>query len=152
VLRLTPLAVAGLRRASAEAAPKEACGVLAGRRIGDDIFAEDVIVARGAAAQGAFEISDHELRRMTACAESRGLGIVAIFHSHPSGTPDLSAADRAMLRWSRWAWVVVAGAGPAATLAAYAAGAARPIAIQIAERPRDHSTAALAARVIYPTI
>jgi proteasome lid subunit RPN8/RPN11 len=135
VLRLTPHVAAALRQACAEAAPKEACGVLLGLRLGDDILAEDVIVARGAAAPGAFEISDHELRRMVACAESRGLGIVAIFHSHPSGAPDLSLADRAMLRWSRWAWVVVAGAGPAAALAAYAAGAARPIALEIADGP-----------------
>jgi proteasome lid subunit RPN8/RPN11 len=152
VLRLTPQAVAGLRRACAAAAPKEACGVLLGLCMGDDVLAEDVIVARGAAAQGAFEISDHELRRMAACAEGRGLGVVAIFHSHPSGTPDLSATDRAMLRWSRWDWVVVAGVGPAVTLAAYAAGVARPIALKIAERPGENSTTALAARLIHPAI
>jgi len=135
VLRLTPMAAAILRQACARAAPMEACGAL----LGDDILAEDVLLARGAAARGAFEIPDHELRRMGARAEGRALRIVAIFHSHPSGTSELSAADRASLRWSRWPWVVVAcGANAAATLAAYAAGDAQPFAVEIADAPGEH--------------
>lgn len=113
----------------------EACGALLGRVLGDGLFAEDVVLARGPAAQGAFEIPDHELGRMAACAEGHGLCIVAIFHSHPSGVSDLSAADRASLRWSRWPWVVVAcSTGQAGTLAAYAAGDAQPIVLEIVNR------------------
>jgi proteasome lid subunit RPN8/RPN11 len=142
VLRLTPLAAAVLRQACAQAGAMEACGALLGSRLDDDILAEDVLLARGAAARGTFEIPDHELRRMAAWAAGRGLAVVAIFHSHPSGASGLSAADRASLRWSRWPWVVVAcGANAAATLAAYAAGDAQPLAVEIADGLGEHGRA-----------
>jgi proteasome lid subunit RPN8/RPN11 len=101
VLRLTPLAAAVLRQACVRAGPMEACGALLGSRLSDDMLAVNVVLVRGAAARGTFEISDQEFRRMAACAEGRGLDIVAIFHSHPSGASELSAADRASLRFSR---------------------------------------------------
>jgi proteasome lid subunit RPN8/RPN11 len=128
--------VDALERAATEADPMEACGALLGLPVGDDLLAEDAVSAQGPAMRGTFEIPDHELRRMAACAKSRGLGIVAIYHSHPSGASELSAADRASLRWSCWPWVIVAcGAAPTEKLAAYSPGNAQPIVVAIVGRP-----------------
>ena len=100
----------------------EACGFLLGAVEG---VATDVVLGRESAEErDAFAIPDHELRRLTAYAEDRGLRILALFHSHPSGSSDLSAGDRAALRYSAWPWVIVTrprGAS-AAVLTVYAAG------------------------------
>jgi proteasome lid subunit RPN8/RPN11 len=134
VLRVTPAAVAALRQACEAASPREACGTLVGRRGADGATAVEVLPARGAAARGAFEISGQELRRMSAWAEGRGLEIVAVFHSHPSGAPELSGPDRDALRYAAWPWVVAtraAGGAERIALAAYAPGDARPLEVRI---------------------
>jgi len=68
-----------------------------------------------------------------AWGEDRGLEIVALFHSHPSGDARLSAADRASLAHSRWPWVIVTrGPGRVApALTGYRPGEARPMQIRI---------------------
>jgi proteasome lid subunit RPN8/RPN11 len=90
------------------ARPAEACGLLLADRGTDPPLATEFVVAASALARpGRFEIPDSELRRMRAWAEDRGLEIVALFHSHPSGDPRLSAPDRAAIRYSEWPWIVV---------------------------------------------
>jgi proteasome lid subunit RPN8/RPN11 len=131
---VTRAAAAALRLACDEAWPREACGALVGRRGADETTALAALPARGAAARGAFEISGRELRRMSAWAEHRGLEIVAVFHSHPSGAPELSGPDRDALRHAVWPWVVVtraSGEMEEITLAAYAPGNARPLEVRI---------------------
>jgi len=134
VLRVTRAAAAALRQACDAASPREACGTLVGRRGADVAIALDALPARGAAARGAFEIPGHELRRMSAWAGNRGLEIVAVFHSHPSGAPELSGLDRDALRHAVWPWVVAtraAGGTGEISLAAYAPGDARPLEVRI---------------------
>jgi proteasome lid subunit RPN8/RPN11 len=134
VLCVTRAAAAALWRACEEASPREACGTLVGRRDAGGATAVDALPARGARARGAFEITGHELRRMTAWAEKRGLEIVAVFHSHPSGAPELSGQDRDALRHAVWPWVVAthaAGGAGGINLAAYAPGDARPLEVRI---------------------
>jgi proteasome lid subunit RPN8/RPN11 len=83
----------------------EACGFLLGAVEG---VAGEVVVGRESAPErGSFAIPDHELRRVAAYAEDRGLRILALFHSHPSGSTALSSGDRAALRYSAWPWVIV---------------------------------------------
>jgi proteasome lid subunit RPN8/RPN11 len=53
---------------------------------------------------------------MAAYAQDRGLRILALFHSHPSGNSDLSAGDRAALRHSAWPWVIVTRPAGASTV------------------------------------
>jgi proteasome lid subunit RPN8/RPN11 len=134
MLRMTHNAIAALEEACSEASPFEACGVLLGTWLPDEAAVVDVVQAGSAQTRGEFEIADHELRRMSVCAAHRGLEIVAVFHSHPSGAPGLSAADRATLRFAPWPWVVVTwgSVGGLKSLAAYAAGDGRPLPVLMA--------------------
>lgn len=120
-------AAQAMEAACERALPLEASGFLLGVRRGRERHATDIVLSQGgAAAHGAFEIADHELRRLKAWAEDRGLDILALFHSHPSGSLILSAADRAALRHSEWPWLVVARRpGRVLTLALYGQGSAR---------------------------
>jgi proteasome lid subunit RPN8/RPN11 len=89
--------------------PNEACGFLLAKRstAGQPLSCEFALSARTTPRVQQFEIPDAELRRTRAWANDRGLEVVAIFHSHPSGDLRLSAADRAGLEYSEWPWVVV---------------------------------------------
>ena len=103
--------------------PREACGLLLGQTQDHAMIATEVAVARKSATDcDAFEISDRELERLTAYAEDRRLRIIALFHSHPSGSAALSPGDRAALGHSEWPWLIVtrAGAARAIELACYA--------------------------------
>lgn len=120
-------AAEAMEAACGQALPLEASGFLLGVRRGRERHATDIVLAQGGAAQpGGFDIADHELRRLKAWAEDRGLDILALFHSHPSGSLSLSAADRAALRYSEWPWLVVAHRpGRALALALYGQGSTR---------------------------
>jgi proteasome lid subunit RPN8/RPN11 len=88
----------------------------------------DIVVARGATGErGAFAIPDYEARRAKAWAEDRGLLILALFHSHPSGDRQLSDSDRAALHHCAWPWVIVTRSSrePAISLAGYGPGDGR---------------------------
>jgi proteasome lid subunit RPN8/RPN11 len=123
-----------LARAYDRALPMQACGLLLGvAQHGRSIVTEIVTAGGPPGCRDEFEISDHELRRMGAHAENRGLGIVALFHSHPSGDRSLSATDRAALRYSIWPWVIVTRAKPrsAIALTAYAPGDAASVVVRM---------------------
>jgi proteasome lid subunit RPN8/RPN11 len=112
------------------AQPREVCGLLFAR----DGLAVAVAFAPAVAAvawPGGFEIPDAELRRIRAWGVDRGLQVVALFHSHPSGDPRLSASDRAALRYSEWPWIVVTHdrRNGSAVLTGYARGDGAPIEI-----------------------
>lgn len=133
-----PLAVVAIRAACERAFPLEAAGFLLGVRRGRERLATDVILSRGGTnALGAFEIADHELRRLRAWAEDHRLDILALFHSHPSGSLSLSAGDRAALCRSEWPWLVVARQpGQALKLALYRPGDARRMVLRQASSGR----------------
>jgi len=95
-------------------------GVLRG---GKSLATEMVLSRTPTDGHGEFEIPDHELRRIRAWAEDHELAILALFHSHPSGSLRLSAADRAALRHSEWPWLVVSHrSGRSLKLALYRPG------------------------------
>uniref|UniRef100_Q01Y58 Metal-dependent protease of the PAD1/JAB1 superfamily-like protein n=1 Tax=Solibacter usitatus (strain Ellin6076) TaxID=234267 RepID=Q01Y58_SOLUE len=122
MLAVTESASRALTRACDEAHPMEACGFLLGSVEG---VATEVIMGRESAQErDTFAIPDHELRRVAAYAQDRGLRILALFHSHPSGSRDLSRGDRAALRYSAWPWVIVTRPSESSTavLTFYAAG------------------------------
>lgn len=92
-----------------------------GVRRGREAMAAEVVPLAGG--PGGFEIPDHEVHRVRAWAENRDLDILALFHSHPSGSLGLSAADRAALVHSQWPWLVVGHRpGRALKLALYGPG------------------------------
>jgi proteasome lid subunit RPN8/RPN11 len=51
---------------------------------------------------GAFAIPDHEIQRVRLVAAEAHLSIIALFHSHPEGSSELSESDRAALHHSEW--------------------------------------------------
>ena len=118
-----------MKAACVQASPLEAAGLLLGIRRGRQRVATEIVRSRaGANTRGEFEIADHELRRLRAWAEDRGLDVLALFHTHPSGSLCLSAGDRAGLRHSKWPWLVFAHRpGQDLKLALYRPGDARPI-------------------------
>jgi proteasome lid subunit RPN8/RPN11 len=56
---------------------------------------------------GSFRITTQEMTRMKRYAAQRQLEILALYHTHPSGMPNLSVDDRHLLTYSQIAWVVV---------------------------------------------
>lgn len=114
--------------------PLETCGFLLGLVTREHSVVTEVAIARDSPGyQDAFEIPEHELRRVGAYAKERGLQIVALFHSHPSGNDSLSLADLAALRYSAWPWVIVTRPNrvSAVAVAGYAPGEATRIGVQI---------------------
>jgi proteasome lid subunit RPN8/RPN11 len=123
-----------LARAAHAAAPAEACGVLIGRRDGDDTLVVAQRPARNlsAAPRHGFTVAPADLARAVAAARRDGFAIVGFYHSHPptpSGpapaTP--SAADLAG-GWDDSACVVVAPDprhGEAATIRGFRLAAGR---------------------------
>jgi proteasome lid subunit RPN8/RPN11 len=125
---MTPEALHMVALAFDRALPLEVCGFLVGRRGQRRLQVTDIVVARGATGErGAFAIPDYEARRAKAWAEDRGLLILALFHSHPSGDRQLSDSDRAALRYCGLPWVIVTRSRrePAISLAGYGPGDGR---------------------------
>jgi proteasome lid subunit RPN8/RPN11 len=120
---------AGARRALVEACERagrrEACGFLLGAARPEPVAT--AVVEAGASDGAAFEVAAYEVRRARAVAAERGLQILALFHSHPSGRPEPSEADLAALRTSEWPWVIVVAGPGGLALAAYAPPSARPL-------------------------
>jgi proteasome lid subunit RPN8/RPN11 len=99
---------AHLRHTFEAAYPRECCGVLLGSRDGTHLIVQRVVSTVNAFNMvGGFAIPDHEMRRVRLLAAEAGLSIVAVFHSHPSGSTELSSNDRAALEHSEWPWVIV---------------------------------------------
>jgi proteasome lid subunit RPN8/RPN11 len=99
-----------LRSAIKTAYPRECCGVLLGRNDGARMVVHRVVSTLNAVSTvGGFAIPDHEMRRVRLLTAEAGLVIVAVFHSHPSGSTELSSSDRAALEHSEWRWVILTG-------------------------------------------
>ena len=81
----------------------------------------------------AFELPDYEIRRITAYARDLGLLVIAVFHSHPSGSIELSEGDRASIGHSEWPWVLVtrSAATQNLVLTAYARSNGKPLSLQV---------------------
>jgi Predicted metal-dependent protease of the PAD1/JAB1 superfamily len=56
---------------------------------------------------GAFRLETFEVVRATQYAARQGQQIVALYHTHPSGSLTLSQGDRRALAKSRWPWIIV---------------------------------------------
>jgi proteasome lid subunit RPN8/RPN11 len=130
-LHLAASALSALARACDLAFPREACGFLLGEQCENLMASEVVIAGDSPNNHDSFEIPDCELRRIAAYAEDRALRIVALFHSHPSGDCELSAADGAALRHSAWPWAIITRASKTSKLVVtcYASGDATTIAV-----------------------
>jgi proteasome lid subunit RPN8/RPN11 len=135
VLCIPRLAKSKLKAAHDAALPCEACGFLLGTNEGSVCHVVDIALPSGAAGSfNGFELADHEISRVTAYAEDRGLKIVAIFHSHPGGYAALSERDLAAIRFSQWPWVLITRRPPNdICIQAFAAGTAQPMDVRLVD-------------------
>jgi proteasome lid subunit RPN8/RPN11 len=107
-LSMTDMVSRALASACDQAHPLEACGFLLGSLEHSHPLATEILLhCETSRRRGSFSIPDHEIRRVAAYAEDRGLRILALFHSHPSGDATLSPRDCAALRYSAWPWAIV---------------------------------------------
>ena len=89
--------------------PRECCGFLVGFRHTSGLVVQRILPTLNVVnvVGGFAAIPDIEISRVRLLAEEAGLAIVALFHSHPSGSAELSDGDLAALRYSEWPWVIV---------------------------------------------
>ncbi|MFY3739655.1 MAG: proteasome lid subunit RPN8/RPN11 [Candidatus Nitrosomirales archaeon] len=77
--------VSELRKLAADSLPLESCALLVGKINDEDVMVSEIIIANNAdKSQVSFSIEPKELLDAYSKAESMGLEIVAIFHSHPA--------------------------------------------------------------------
>lgn len=99
-----------LRAHAKEGAPLEVCGILVGRREGNDLRIERVVPTANAHPNPVMEylVPPEELLRVSLQAEDDwGLEVVGFYHSHPAGPSRFSATDHARASWPDAAYLLV---------------------------------------------
>ena len=94
------------RRAAAEAAPLEACGLLFGA---DGVDRASVTANVSDDPTRRFEIDPTALIAAMKVERGGGETVIGYWHSHPSGDATPSATDAAMAAADGKVWVIVAG-------------------------------------------
>ena len=86
----------------------EACGILIGKRWGNDLEVLDAVpVSNVANSPTRFEIDPEELYRVMKGAEARGLEIIGFYHSHLGYGAGPSAVDLGHMKFlSNLAWLI----------------------------------------------
>jgi desampylase len=99
------------RRAEADY-PEECCGLLLGHEQGKDrVVVSDAVASANLAAerQRHFEVDPALYLRLcrAAAADSSGVQLVGLYHSHPEGEAVPSASDAAQAWQEGWIWLIV---------------------------------------------
>ena len=90
-----------------ESRPYEAVAFLLGRKTSMGYEALELVkVSNAARSQLQFYVDPVELYSVYKEADSKGLEVVAIAHSHP-GTPYPSSLDRAYMKINPYVWIIV---------------------------------------------
>ncbi len=105
--RVSRSVLIGTRRISADAAPREACGLLFGGEDAVDAWQAAENVAEDP--QQRFEIDPAALFAALRAERAGGPRLVGYWHSHPSGDATPSATDAAMAAPDGKLWLIVAG-------------------------------------------
>lgn len=93
-----------------EGTPLEVCGLLAGRRDGDDHVVERVYRIPNVHPRpvGEYQLDPKEQLRVTLEVEDDlGLEVVGFYHSHPAGPARFSATDAARASWPGQSYLLV---------------------------------------------
>lgn len=96
-----------IHAAAAEAAPREACGLLFGES--DDIRDAEVTENVAENPERHFEVDPKALFAALRAERAGGAKLVGYWHSHPSGDAAPSATDTAMAAPDGKLWLIVAG-------------------------------------------
>ena len=103
-----------------EAAPEEACGMLAGRRDGGGrataIHRTENTAARP---EVTYEIDPEEQYRVMATIEADGDDLLGFYHSHPAGPPGPSRTDQRKATWPDHHYLIASLGGELPTLDAW---------------------------------
>jgi proteasome lid subunit RPN8/RPN11 len=97
----------GMKKASAAAAPREACGLLLGAASAIARYSECANVAE--APEIRFEIDPAALFAALRAERAGGPALLGYWHSHPSGDAAPSATDAAMAAPDGKLWIIVGG-------------------------------------------
>lgn len=106
-LVVPPALDAAIRRHARDAAPRECCGLLEGRRADGAIIVEALHRARNMAAQAdRFEMNPADQFAARKAARANGRAIIGCYHSHPGGALRPSAADLAGAGEDGLVWLI----------------------------------------------
>jgi len=104
-VRLAPSVADALPRLAAAALPREACGLLTGRREGDVLLLDGLAPSRNLAeGEDAFELDTALHLRLQRATRA----VAAVWHSHPRGGATPSARDRAGAWDAGLVWLITA--------------------------------------------
>jgi desampylase len=106
-VRISRCVVEIIQRAAAEAAPREACGLLFGSE--ERIEAVQVVENVAEDPERAFEIDPSALFAALRAERAGGAKIAGYWHSHPSGDARPSVADAVMAAADGKLWVIAGG-------------------------------------------
>ena len=106
-VRLSRSVLIGIRRISADAAPREACGLLFGSE--DAVTDWQAVENVAEAPERRFEIEPAALFAALRAERAGGPRIIGYWHSHPSGGAMPSVTDGAMAEPDGKLWLIVAG-------------------------------------------
>jgi proteasome lid subunit RPN8/RPN11 len=94
VLKIKKEDIELLVKNSRETTPAEACGILVGKRLGEEKTVEKVILTKNVLASSTlYEIDAEEIMQAFDWAEKAGLEVIGFFHSHPLHEPFWSVED-----------------------------------------------------------
>lgn len=110
IVALPPDLLHALPRLAAVALPREACGLLVGRRTVEGVAVTGLAPSRNlAAAEDAFEIDTAMQLGLQRRLRGTGDAVVGVWHSHPAGAPTPSARDAEGAWEAGLAWLITAG-------------------------------------------
>jgi proteasome lid subunit RPN8/RPN11 len=110
-VRLHPAVAAALPRLADAALPREACGLLTGRREGDALVLDGLAPSRNLAdGEDAFELDTALHLRLQRTTRA----VAAVWHSHPGGGVRPSARDAAGAWDAGLVWLITAAGGTTA--------------------------------------
>ena len=120
-----------------EDAPREACGILAGRREGDRTLVERAHRVPNVAPTPRLTYAmDPEAQFQTMeTVETHGQSIVGFYHSHPAGPAGPSETDRDRARWPGHHYLIVSLARRPAVVDAWRWEDERFVAVDVAIEP-----------------
>lgn len=142
-LVIAPAGLAAVRAAAEAAYPHECCGLLIGRREGEDVAVTRIAPSANLAAEPArrFEIDPQLWLDLVHALEASGEEVVGCYHSHPDHPAEPSPRDLADAWGEGAVWLIVAvEAGRAAAQGAFRfreAGGARFETLVIVARGED---------------
>lgn len=90
-------------------AQKEACGIIAGKRKGEQKFVRKIYECKNVSRrpETAYEISPDELLEIITEVEKKGLDVLGFYHSHPMPLEHPSYIDAQRATWSGHSYIII---------------------------------------------